>query len=78
MDEHNKVFINMMVDALVEALTTDQPEYLHNDLVEIHDKVDPVEQKNPNWQANVARQISSRLLYVSNADGMGGCSLCQG
>ena len=77
MDEHNTVFINMMVDALVEALTTDLPEYAHHDdsgfLVE-----DSTNAANTNWQADVARQISSRLLYVSNADGMGGCSLCQG
>jgi len=30
-----------------------------------------------NWQASMARLISIRLLNAAEADGMGGCKLCQ-
>jgi hypothetical protein len=50
---------------LEKLLKTDEPEY------------DGCKYNKNNWQAKTARDIAYRILEAANADGMGGCSLCQ-
>jgi len=35
------------------------------------------EDKDYNWQADFARNLSHELLSISNCNGLGGCKLCQ-
>ena len=49
--------INALTAALIDILSTDEPEYLPNG------------SKSNNWQADSVRVISSRLLSAANAKG---------
>ena len=63
--------IDQLTNELVELLKTDIEEYSYDD-------DDMYQYAQPDGNADVARNICYTLLRCTNADGLCGCSLCQG
>jgi len=67
--EELEILVREKCKELEELLETDLPEY---------DKRNGRYSDTENVQARMARQVCYRILTASNADGLFGCSLCQG